>query len=89
MELRHSLNSVQCLASLIYFCSLYWFSTFLFSCIQNNGKVPLVVMIENEVLLEKHLLRLLDLHVSLKRTPSDSFWKGHENLKINFFSQTR
>lgn len=52
------------------------------------AKVPLNLMIENEVLLEEQLLRLLDLHVSLKRTP-DSFWKGHENIKINFFSQKR
>lgn len=53
------------------------------------AKVPLLLMMENEVLLEEHLLRLLDLHVSLTRIPSDLFWKGHENLKINFFSQTR
>lgn len=47
--------------------------------------VPLILMIENEILLEEHPLRPLHLHVSLKGIPSDLFWKGHENLKINFF----
>lgn len=51
------------------------------------AKIPLILMVENEILLEEHLLRLLHLHVSLRRTPSDLFWKGHENLKINFFSK--
>jgi len=36
-------------------------------------KVPLVLMAEDQVLLEEHLLRLLDLHVSLKKKFSDSF----------------
>lgn len=53
------------------------------------AKVPLLLMMENEVLLEEHLLRLLDLHVSLMRIPSELFWKGYENLKINFFSPNK
>lgn len=85
VELKHSFNTIHCLV----FWRLYWFSAFFYSVVfKTMAKVPLNLMIENEVLLEEQLLRLLDLHVSLKRTP-DSFWKGHENLKINFFSQKR
>lgn len=45
-------------------------------------KVPLVLMIEGQILLAEHLLRLFDLHVSLKRKFSDSFWERHENVEI-------
>lgn len=49
------------------------------------AKVPLVLMVEDQALLEKHLRRLLDLDVSLKRN-SDQFWERHDNLEINLFS---
>lgn len=89
MQLRHSfIQHCSVLGFTHVFLQAILVFYFLFSCIQNNKKVPLILLIENEVLLEEHLPRVLQFHVSLKRIFSDSFWKGHENLTINFFSQT-
>lgn len=93
-ERKHSMTSTHPFNTILPFTSLLFLQSTFFYLLSNLlvfrtiAKVPLVLMVEDQALLEKHLRRLLDLHVSLKRN-SDQFWERHDNLEINLFSQKK